>query len=509
MSKVDKKAADATISTGKAKDVIKDPQAVKAFGGKPDDNVVSIKLPVKDAEEKATELLKESPGLARLFTFNKGDFDRKAALVAKNAPGAINFSMAPEIAEPIEGEAPPSDRQIRNAEKVLKAAGLDPEAKIGLAVAQALEKTQASGTFMVEGVLQEPIETGLTVQFNRIQSSVIQRDFYLPHPVNRMYADKVFSLYRQRTGEFEAYYLLDNNSTVTLNGGDPRPGYYRPRNLSAGGVLILINSSSNDDIVLGDSSLINTESAYNVLNNTMLARTKDPVNGPRFPFDHWEDNLPVVQKQEVKERLNIRETQFKHVSLIDSEVTRGVYRHSSFNNSSVRGSGHVTVERSNLYETEVIGTRVTLEAVQFTKSYVSSESELLVKHVRFNGSHVRSKSIYIPNKFCYLELDTPQNKMFFVRSSRREFDLGNNMHSMERFKLDAPSEDIRRQVAIQLAMDPEGFHTRATLITRSVANYIADSILSRLRVIRLLDEAKQLVEEVGERRHDYDDIYSV
>lgn len=508
MSKVDKKAADATISTGKAKDVIKDPQVAKAFGGKPDDNVVSIKLPGKDHEEFKANIAKEaqSPKGGGLLTLvGRDPFDTALdpnvkPVIDPNYVGQMGFMPAEEV---------PTDRQIRNAEKVLKAAGLDPEAKIGLAVAQALEKTQASGTFMVEGVLQEPIETGLTVQFNRIQSSVIQRDFYLPHPVNRMYADKVFSLYRQRTGEFEAYYLLDNNSTVTLNGGDPRPGYYRPRNLSAGGVLILINSSSNDDIVLGDSSLINTESAYNVLNNTMLARTKDPVNGPRFPFDHWEDNLPVVQKQEVKERLNIRETQFKHVSLIDSEVTRGVYRHSSFNNSSVRGSGHVTVERSNLYETEVIGTRVTLEAVQFTKSYVSSESELLVKHVRFNGSHVRSKSIYIPNKFCYLELDTPQNKMFFVRSSRREFDLGNNMHSMERFKLDAPSEDIRRQVAIQLAMDPEGFHTRATLITRSVANYIADSILSRLRVIRLLDEAKQLVEEVGERRHDYDDIYSV
>jgi hypothetical protein len=499
MSKVEKKAADATVTTGKAKDVIKDPEVAKAFGGKPDDKVVSIKLPGKAHEEFKESLAKaaQSPKSAGLLT-----------LVEKHAPGALNYTMTPEIAEMIEAEMPPSDRQIRNAEKVLKAAGLDPEAKIGLAVAQALEKTQASGTFMVEGVLQEPIETGLTVQFNRIQSNVLQRDFYLPHPVNRMYADKVFSLYRQRTGEFEAYYLLDNNSTVTLSGGDARPGYYRPRNLSAGGVLILVNSSSNDDIVLGDSSLINTESAYNVLNNTMLARTKDPVNGPRFPFDHWEENLPV-QKQEVKERLNIRETQFKHVSLIDSEVSRGVYRHSSFNNSIVRGSAHVTVERSNLYESEVLGTRITLEAAHLTKSYVSSESELLVKHVRFSGSHVRSKSIYIPNKFCYLELDTPQNKMFFVRSSRREFDLGNNMHSMERFKLDAPSEDIRRQVAIQLAMDPEGFHTRATLITRSVANYIADSILSRLRVIRLLDEAKQLVEEVGERRHDYDDIYSV
>lgn len=499
MSKVDKQAADATITTGKAKDVIKDPQVAKAFGGKPDDTVVSIKLPGKDHEEFKANLAKaaQSPRTEGLLK-----------LVEKHAPGAMNFTMTPAVAELIEGEMPPSDRQIRNAEKVLKAAGLDPEAKIGLAVAQALEKTQANGTFMVEGVLQEPIEVGLTVQFNRIQSSELKRDFYLPHPINQMYSDKVFSLYRQRTGEFEAYYLLDGNSTVTLNGGDARPGYYRPRNLTAGGVLILINSSSNDDIVLGDSSLINTESAYNVLNNTMLARTKDPINGPRFPFDHWEENLPV-KKQEVKERFNVRETQFKQVQCIDSELSRGVYRSSSFNNSHVRGSGHVTVERSNLYETEVTGTRITIESSHLTKSYVASEAELLVKHVRFNGSHVRSKSIFIPNKFCYLELDTPQNKMFFVRSSRREFDLGNNMHSMERFKLDAPSEDIRRQVAIQLSMDPEGFHTRATLITRSVANYIADSILSRLRVIRLLDEAKQLVEEVGERRHDYDDIYSV
>ncbi|MNG36817.1 hypothetical protein D3C84_1239700 [compost metagenome] len=80
---------------------------------------------------------------------------------------------------------------------------------------------------------------------------------------------------------------------------------------------------------------------------------------------------------------------------------------------------------------------------------------------------------------------------------------------MERLRLDAPKEEIEKVVACQLSLDPEGFYTQPTSLSCSVASYLTDSITSRLKVVRLLDEAKQLVREVGDRTRPWDDIYAV
>jgi hypothetical protein len=405
-------------------------------------------------------------------------------------------------------EEAPTDRQIKNAERVLKAAGRDPDSLISEAVADAVMRVQAQGTFMYEGVLQDPIETGLKVDYNRIRSQHLETPFYLPHPISQLYTDKVFSLYRLRAGDVEAYYLLDSNSTVSVGGGDARLDYHRRQNVPNRGVLVLINSSSNDDIVLGESTLINTESAYNLLNNAVLACTKE--HDPNYPrgFGHMSDEPTPVSK-EVKERFNVRECLFKRTSVFNSSISKGEYRDSQVHDSQISSAGYVQVGTCQIFDCHIRGTRVTLKGNHLTKCGVNSEGELLLKYSRFTGAHIKANSIYIPNKFCYLEIDTPQHKMYMVRATRRDFDLGVNLHNMERLRLDAPKEEIEKVVACQLSLDPEGFYTQPTSLSRSVASYLTDSITSRLKVVRLLDEAKQLVREVGDRTRPWDDIYAV
>lgn len=432
----------------------------------------------------------------------KSDVANHALKLAE--PGA---GFSPLATDAVAEEAP-TDRQIKNAERVLKAAGRDPENMINEAVADAIMKVQATGTFIYEGVLQDPIETGLKVDYNRIRSQHLETPFYLPHPVSQLYTDKLFSLYRLRNGDVEVYYLLDGNSTVSLGGGDTRLDYHRRQNVPNRGVLVLINSSSNDDLVIGESTLINTESAYNLLNNSVLACTKE--NDPHYPrgFGYMNDE-PVPVCKEVKERFNVKECLFKRTSVFNSSITKGEYRDSQIHDTLISGTGFVQIGASQIFDSNIRGTRVTMKGNSLTKCGVHSEGELLLKYSRFTGQHIKANSIYIPNKFCYLEIDTPQHKMYLVRATRRDFDLGVNVHNMERLRLDAPKEEIEKVVACQLSLDPEGFYTQPTSLSRSVASYLTDSITSRLKVVRLLDEAKQLVREVGDRTRPWDDIYAV
>ena len=567
MSKAESKTKGATMITGKAKDVIKDPKDLKVFGGKPEDNVISIKLPNKPwrevddatAEEFAKSMakvgaewkeklenvdptpeqlaqakdfadlaLKTSPAVVgnadmwgidrdnlKVYVSEPGEgskevFGKEKAHALKEmvdpwGPGAGSLGGR-RVTDLPQGDELPTERQIRNAEKIMKAAGLDLDSKISEAVSNALEKVQATGTFIFEGVLQEPIETGLKVDYNRISSVHLDNAFYLPHPVAQMYADKVFSLYLLRTAGSEAYYLLDGNSTVTLGGGEVKLSFHAPRSVPCRGVLVLINSSSNEDVVIGESALINTESAHNVLNNSVLARTKEPSPDYCSEFYKVGEAVPV---KDIKERLNIKECQFKRTSVFDSVVTKGVYRDSQIRDSKIFGVGYTTVTTSQLMDANIRGTRVLIKGAHLDKTSITAEGELLVKYSRFTGAHIRASSIYIPNKFNYLEVDTPQHKLYFVRSTVKDFDIGTQTYSMERMRLDVDEVEIRKLVASQMSADHEGFATRPSMLTRSIASYLTDSIRSRLRVIRLLDEAKQLVREVGATTQPWDDIYAV
>ena len=529
MSKTESKTKGATMITGKAKDVIKDPKDLKAFGGKPDDKVVSITAPkerwVEINQDKVNELFAENlnkaaveqedpagdvnvyvsaPGEGTKEVFGKEKVNALKEMGDMWGPGAGLGGR--RVTDLPQGDELPTERQIRNAEKIMKAAGLDLDSKISEAVSNALEKVQATGTFIFEGVLQEPIETGLKVDYNRISSVHLDNAFYLPHPVAQMYADKVFSLYLLRTAGSEAYYLLDGNSTVTLGGGEVKLSFHAPRSVPCRGVLVLINSSSNEDVVIGESALINTESAHNVLNNSVLARTKEPSADYCEPF--YKVSEAVIVK-DIKERLNIKECQFKRTSVFDSVVTKGVYRDSQIRDSKIFGAAYTTVTVSQVMDTSIRGTRVTIKGTHLDKTSITAEGELLVKYSRFTGAHIRASSIYIPNKFNYLEVDTPQHKLYFVRSTPKDFDIGTQTYNMERMRLDVNEDEIRKLVAGQMSTDPEGFATRPSMLTRSIANYLSDSIRSRLRVIRLLDEAKQLVREVGATTQPWDDIYAV
>lgn len=533
MSKAESKTKDVTVVTAKAKDVIKDPKDLKAFGGEPDDVVVSVKLP----NERWAEVDRDAVNELFAKNLQKAGVDLaesadsviapeqildNASLILKNSAGGGRLSkITPaalevgdgwgngrRISDAPQGDELPTERQIRNAEKIMKAAGLDVDSMISEAVTNALEKTQATGTFFNEGVLQDPIETGLKMEFGRITSGHLKNAFYVPHQIETMYRDKVFSLYSHQGNGAEVFYLLDGNSTVTLGGGETRLAFHRPTNALSRGALVLINSSSTDDMVLGDSLLVNTESAHNLLNNSVLARTKESPVGAYPGFSQYLLPAPA-STEDIKERLNIKECQLKRSSVFDSFLTKGLYRDAQIHDSHVKGSGYVTVETSSLMETEISGTRIVIKGANLNRCNVSADGELLLKYSRFSGTRIRASSIYIPNKFNYLELDTPQHKLYFVRSTPREFDMGTQQYSMERLRLDVGEEEIRKLVAAGLSVDQEGLPARQTMLTRSVAGYLTDSIRSRLRVIRLLDDAKQLVREVGSSTRPWDDMYAL
>jgi hypothetical protein len=457
MSKPEKKTA--TVTTGKVKDLVVTPEVKQAFGGEPDDTVVSIKLP--GAAHKVEE------------------------------------------AQPV--DASPTDRQIQNAERILKAAGRGMNRKLG--------------TVTVDGVEIEPIATGIKTDLTSIYIKELGEAIHLPGTHGYRVSDREFKLFSVKVGVNQNYYLLDDESSVELNIKENRRnrfGFEGGSVAARKSIMALVNSSSTDDTVVGEAALINVISQKNLLNSSALIATEDVVTPHGYGYnglfaDHavdkpWEISGKKIES--IKSRATVSESQFKRTTVVNSMITQGSYLECQFNRCTIEASGFTSASRSYLDKTTLSGTRMTLKNVNLGSCTVRSEAELLIKYSVFNNLMFSGKTIHILNKFNYLSLDTPASKMFLVRASNREFDLGTSVYNLQRLKLNCTIEEVRKVISGVMSIDEEGFPVAETSITRSFANYLTESVMSRLKVIQLIDEAKQLVRDVGAKNHAWDDMYS-
>lgn len=496
MSKPEKKA---TVSTGKTKDVVTDPQVRKAFGGKDDDTVISIKLPKGDSENVVL------PGSTLDTMIKKHKAEKHPVVQPGSYLEAWVDKKGGEVL-PIPENTPPTDRQIQNAERILKAAGRDMNRKLG--------------GLTVNGVDQDPIDTDISTMYRDLKSDKLPGEtVYLNSIHGYRIHDRKFNLFLVELGGESTYYFVDQESQVTIN-ADGSNLRLRRHPVNGHGVLILINSVSVDDQVIGESLLVNADSERNLLNSSALISFEEPRayhdyglafrdhtrRPPANPWDESEHSLPSTKRRQAYEG-----SQFKRVQAYDSFLMRGTYRSAHLAQCVIEGGGQANVVNSHLTQSVLAGTQVTLKNSNLTNCSLRSDGELLIKHSTFNYMHVSAKSVHILNKFSYLSLDTPTQKLYVVRANYREIDVGTSSYTMQRLKIAASEDEVRKVVAAALSVDEEGFPVAETSITRSFANYLTEAVMSRLKVIQLLDEAKQLVYQVGVGRANnfYDDLYAV
>jgi len=464
MSKADKK--DPVVTTGKVKDLVVSPAVKKAFGGKADDKVTTITVENEHLAGTRLEYVKPAERIQDL----------------------------------------PSVDQIEDAERILKAAGRTTEHRLG--------KVMFHGEELV------PVETGLRAEFGRVKSEKLDKTIHLPGLHSFNLDDRVFGLYAVEQGDSKGYYLVDQDSYVEVQpeAADGRRNWMLYSNMIMNGTLVLINSISINDQVIGDSGLTNVESRENLLNGTTLTATRNPPNRHDLRHPHRDDPQGYLAPWDegntkplplLKTRALFTHSQFKRSMVMDSFLSKGVYRSVHITQSVIDGSGApASVTGANLYRCALAGTRVHLKNTSMTECTVNSDAELIIKYTTFNNLHFSAKTVRITNKFNYLSLDTPTNKLYLVRSSLREFDLGASSYNMVRLKLDASAEEVRKVICAQLSFDEEGYPIALTSLTGSIADYLTEAVVSRLKVIRLLDEAKRLVRDVGMRETNYDDMHS-
>lgn len=406
---------------------------------------------------------------------------------------------------PIEEEPAPTDRQIKNAERILRAAGRDSETVAAEAVARALENKQESGILSIDGIVQTPLLTGVTVERNRLNTENSDYALYIPYFLNITDKSKTFSIYHVTIDKCEVIYALDNSSTVELSAATHGIRPFHRNKLTTAGSLLLINSSSKNDVIIGDNALSNAATSNCLLNSSTIFQDDAPKENYGLPWPELTRMGEFTPNQ-----ITIKDSQFKRSTVQNSTVSPGTYIDARVRDANIESTTHANFTRVDIWKCRINATRtVLIRDAQLHSCGFTSESDLIIESSRFSNIYASVPSINIPNKFSYLELDAPWGILSLVRASRSEFSLGTSHYRQERFKLNVSRETILEFVKAQAdTMSWTEGKVTNTLITDSIAEYLVDSIMSRLAVINLLDSALQLAQEMTGFRSTYEDPYS-
>lgn len=514
MSKPGKK--DPVVTTGKVKDLTVSPAVKKAFAGKADDKVTTITVDNEHLAGTRPEHVKPSKGskasaVSEEIFRQAGDLPTSIVtpgsaldIMIKEHTGSTPFSAQNA------NEDLPSVNQIEDAERVLKAAGRVSEGRRGYVT--------ANGEDLV------PIKTDIRTKHNRIEVDLDGSNFLI-HLGDMSAFDlsaRVFNLFVGMSNGMKTVYLVDQDSHVEIPKDEGRNNYWIGHHGMAGnkqGILVLISSSSKRDTVVGESILVNTDSSDNLLNSSYLIATREQPRPHEVHFlrhddhrqsehDPWNSHKKI-EFPLVKNRAIHVNSRFKRATITDSFVSPGQYHSVHIRNSVIEGASSCAVSNSSVIKTTLFGTVVALKQSNLSECGIRSEGELYIKYTPFNHLHLSTKKALILNKFNYLSLDTSRGKLLLVRTGRHEFDLGSSVYDFQRLKLNASEEEVCKVISGIMSFDEEGMPVALTSITSSFVNYLTESVMSRLKVIRLLDEAKALVNETGMRSHGYEDFYSL
>lgn len=391
---------------------------------------------------------------------------------------------------------------------------------------------------IIAGLRINPVATGLKPTGGSGDLYVYQgKEFYLPHQLKynaftkngveeaepwvqtSSYQGPEMSLFAFVYDNETFYLLMDEHSSFTRDA----EGYY-PR--MKGGQLVLINSSSNNDLFVGHNVLANVVSENNSLNKSNIIVTSARVGRQRG----WGPSSPFKPGSK---RDKYSELRLKQVDVIDSELSRGRYFSSNFTKTSIAGNGQGENDISHSYLTEcdIKGSKVTLANLTGEDLNLRADGEVLIKGVSsLSNQHWSFPSIHVTNRFAFTEIDhvnRHDRAIKMVRISPTEVEIAVALwKGGVKLAIDAPRQTVESVIRAELRegkdkkpeptqmgfgafggfngpFQPLGYRNDkpGETISNFMESYIVETVVSRLAMILMLDEVEECAEDLKRSRN--------
>lgn len=294
----------------------------------------------------------------------------------------------------------------------------------------------------------------------------------------------------------EVTFLLDELSSVTITDSSESYPWGRPRSQRGDRALVvLVNSTSNNDQFIGQSLLVNVESSQNVLNHATLRCHNDLENLDRYYPD---DNLRLKNDFLVgkSRRMRVVDAQFKHQTVIDTEIDTGSYMNGLIDQVRFK-SRNIDVNDCTLKKCQISGSAVKLRKCTLEECQINADGRVEIRKQRFfQKSFYPFSALYLINKFAFTEIhlaDAYQDLML-VRTGKETYEIAMGGTVA---KLTNPVNDYDLRKAIAAVKREEQVNNwDQDPFSASLNQYVVDSIMSRLKLIAALDKAIDTAEHL-------------
>lgn len=373
----------------------------------------------------------------------------------------------------------------------------------------------------VNGEWIEPALTKVLPICGRVVTD--KMEFLLPYPYEK-YDEIEFSVYEiNYENSNSLYLLLDPHSIFEIDTSSANAPYLYPRKNAPVRGLSMVNSESINNTFLGNGSiLINCKVENSVINQTTITAS---IAYPGFSWDFIEEHDGISpSSKEIKfvpgesTRHCYKGISAKNARIQDSVLTKGNYINCNISTSTIEsgiGSGANIGKGSSLTETRVTGKEISIQAANICKTVIECKDNVTIHAQSIKSKDLRTDGLYLINKFGYMTINYPgHTDIPFTRITKNEFQLGNQCWS-EKITINIKDDEITIKEKLASFISKMGFGNYPlkdtnSLIGKSIFTYAADTVISRINVVNLLDSVVETAFELnqGVSVYTYESVYS-
>lgn len=364
------------------------------------------------------------------------------------------------------------------------------------------------------GVAIEPSESGIKSYGNSVRwkDTTFYANYAFDIPV-----DSLFSVYEIKSKDGKNTILfLDQWSYFEFTDGDL---FY---NREIEGKLLLLNSFVKNVVWHGSNDFINVHVENGSVRECSFIASRDKAgySWDHYEYHHLSNYMNENQRWDAKysDRHVYKDIRSRQSVFINSQVASGSYNATTIESSTITVPGMVDVNGGMFNICNLRFGSLTSENAVLRRCSLAANGKALISNVREENKIINSaETLYLDSKFAFTSITAPSmDDVLLLRVSETDYTIQRGMYQYDIAQFSSnDSEEVIKDIITEFT-DGFNFRRRAdgriskvnkdNIFTNGIRDFIFDTVISRLRMISMLESARDLGEAVYPKAHS--NIYS-
>lgn len=408
------------------------------------------------------------------------------------------------VVKKTDGDKKKKSKELATADTavLLNPWGYDPNAfsPVALNTLKMRKEIDPKERVLINGKFVEPVESKVTPIGNSVRWK--DHSFYANYHYN-IPADALFAIYEIKNPAGQVTILfLDQWSYFEYT--EDQLFFNRENE----GKLLLINSFVKNTAWNGTADFVNVHVENSSARDTSFMATRDRAGFSWDYYDefHYGSTNRDSNKWDAKYSVRhvYKEVRARQSNFIDSVVSPGSYNGCTIESSTLTVNGRVDLNTCGYHNTTVRAGTLDSEHAQLRRCNFSATGKALISNIRTESKIINSvDTLFLDSKFALTTISSPSYEdIMMLRVSENHYVLQRGGYYGAPVVLNSSDTEEELKIHIkdfvstfEFNRKPNGHHSKVTpdnIFFNSVTDFIYDTVVSRFKMISVLESARDL-----------------